>query len=61
MDILKKVQSKGKNLWISLQPSEIETALENLSARGLYIDTYCASEDEARELIKNCEKWSRDI
>lgn len=60
MDLLKKVQAKGKNLWISLHPSEIETALENLSAKGLFIDTYCASEDEARALIKNCEKWSRN-
>ncbi len=61
MDVLKKVQKHKKNLWISLSPSEVETALENLSARGLFIDTYCASEDEAVELIKNCEKWSRDI
>lgn len=60
MDILKKVQSAGKNLHITIAPDEVESALENLSARGLFIDTYCGSEEEARALIANCEKWSVD-
>lgn len=60
MSILNKAQDLGKNLWISLHPWEIETALENLSARGLFIDTYCETEEDARDLIFSCERWSKD-
>ena len=60
MDVLKKVQSKGKNLHISIGPDEVETALSELSARGLCIATGCASEEEARKLVRKCEQWSRD-
>jgi hypothetical protein len=37
-----------------------EPALAELSARGLFIETWCRNEDEARTLLKNAEKWSRD-
>ena len=60
MDVLKKVQSYGKNLHISIPANEIEYALENLSARGLFITTCVDSEEEARQLLKNAEKWSVD-
>lgn len=60
MDLLKKVQACGKNLHITIPPNEVETALANLSARGLCIQTWAGSEAEARELTKNCEKWSRE-
>lgn len=60
MDVLKKVQSKGKNLEITLCSDEIEAALDVLSARGLCISTDCDSEEEALELLKCCEKWSKD-
>jgi hypothetical protein len=60
MDVLQKVQKAGKNLWISLPINEVHPALETLSARGLYIQTWAESEDEARELLKNAERWSVD-
>jgi len=60
MEVLKKVQKAGRNLWISLPINEIQSALEILSARGLYIRTTAASEDEAKELLKNAERWSVD-
>jgi hypothetical protein len=60
MDVLKKIQKAGRNLHIGLAPEEVETALEHLSARGLYIQTYCESEEEARTLLRNAEKWSKD-
>ena len=60
MDVLKKVQAAGKNLHIGLPANQVKDALENLSARGLFIATSCQTEEEARELIKNCERWSRD-
>ncbi|MDD4366077.1 MAG: hypothetical protein PHV38_00200 [Eubacteriales bacterium] len=60
LDILRKIQSSGKNLHITLEPNDIETALELLSARGLSIETVCSSEEEAQVLIKNVERWSVD-
>jgi len=60
MDILKKVQSAKRNLHISISPDEVKDALENLSARGLFIQTWCNTEDDARDLLKCAEKWSVD-
>ncbi len=60
MDLLKKVQAAGKNLHISIPAHEVESALESLSARGLFIQTHVDSEDEARALLANAEKWSVD-
>lgn len=60
MDVLKMVQARGKNLHIGIGPEEVETALKELSCRGLFIQTWCGAEDEARALLKNAEKWSKD-
>ena len=58
-DVLKKVQARGKNLHISIPPHEVKNALENLSSKGLYIQTWTRTEEEAKELIKLCERESR--
>jgi len=58
-DVLKTVQSAGKNLHISIPISEVEAALEMLSARVLFIETWASSEDEAKELLRKTEKWSK--
>jgi hypothetical protein len=47
-------------LHITIGPGEIEPALELLSTRGLFIDTRCKSEEQARYLLKMAEKWSHD-
>jgi len=60
LDTLRLVQAAGKNLHITIPPHEVEDALELLSARGLFIETHCDSEEEARALLKNAEKWSHD-
>ncbi|NLE44977.1 MAG: hypothetical protein GX620_09680 [Chloroflexi bacterium] len=60
LDTLRLVQAKGRNLHISIPPEEIETALELLSARGLFIETHCETEEQARDLLKKAEKWSHD-
>ena len=58
--VLKRVQAAGRNLHISIGPDEVRTALSQLSARGLLIDTRCDSEDEARGLLEKAKEWSRD-
>ena len=60
IETLKKVQSAGKNLHISIEPEEVERALSLLSARGSFIQTWAETEAQARELIKQAERWSVD-
>ena len=60
MPVLKKVQARGKNLHISIGPGQVKEALSELSARGLFIETWCATEEEARSLLANAESWSKD-
>lgn len=60
LDTLKYVQRAGKNLQINLPWREVEPALKELSARGLMIHTTCPTEAEARALLENAKKWSRD-
>jgi len=60
LPVLKKVQARGKNLFIYAEAGEVESILSELSARGLFLDVWCRTEDEARSLLKNAEKWSRD-
>ncbi len=58
MDVLKKVQAAGKNLFISIGPYEVMEALQNLSAKGLFLQVWCNTEEEARQLLINAEQWS---
>jgi hypothetical protein len=60
LEVLKKVQAAGKNLHITIGPEEVRAALEGLSARGLFIETWCETEAEARELLENAGRWSVD-
>ncbi len=56
--VFQKIQEAGKNLYLLVDPSEIEFMLKNLSAKGVFLNTYADSEDEAHEIIKKVEKWS---
>jgi len=59
MDELKKVQNAGKNLHMFLAPQEVKPALENLSSKGLFITTWCDTEEEAGALLRLTEKESK--
>lgn len=58
MEVLQAVQRAGKNLHITIPACEVEMALTHLSSRGLFIETWCATEDEAQELLRCARKWS---
>jgi len=60
LDVLKKVQRAGKNLHIGIPPEEVRPALEQLSARGLFIHTWCGGETDARRMLADAERWSVD-
>jgi len=56
---LKQIQNAGKNLHISIPANEVKQALEMLSSKGLFIDTWCGSESEADELLECAKKLSK--
>jgi len=55
----KKVQTKGKSLYLLAKIHEIEPLLAELSPKGLYLCTQAESEDQANELLRKVEKWSK--
>ena len=57
---LKRIQRAGKCLLISVSPDQIEPLMKELSSRGLYLLTWAATEDEARDIMKNVTKWMHD-
>ncbi len=60
LNTLRYIQKKKRNIHISLAPEEVETALSNLSAKGLFISTHCKTQSDAEELLKKVKMWSRD-
>jgi hypothetical protein len=56
--VYQKIQKAGKKLYLLATPGEMEYLLEHLSPRGLYLNTYAESEEEADRLIRKVEKWS---
>ena len=58
MDVLKKIQYKGKSIVMDAELKSVEYILENLSPKGLFINTYDRfdSPQEAEDYIKYIEK-----
>jgi hypothetical protein len=59
LEALKKIQQGGKLLMMFLAPEEIKPILENLSARGIFINTYCNSPEEADRIFRIVQDYSR--
>jgi 5-methyltetrahydrofolate--homocysteine methyltransferase len=57
--IFRKIQEAGKNLYLLAEPPEIEYILDNLSARGLFLNTYANTQQEALDIIKLVHKRSK--
>ncbi|MDR1174855.1 MAG: hypothetical protein LBK83_05230 [Treponema sp.] len=57
---LKKIQESGKLLLAIISPEYVKPLLENLSARGLFINTACASPEEAEDIFRIVKKYSED-
>lgn len=60
LPVFRKIQEAGKRLYLLVEPREIETILEHLSARGLFLNSWAESEETAESMIKHIEKWSVD-
>lgn len=57
MNELKKVQRAGKGLHITIPPPEVKTAIENLSHKGLMIQTLCDNAEDAKELLQSVNRF----
>ena len=60
IDQLKKIQEKGKGLFLLLKPEEIEPAMEQLSSKGLFILAEAKSREEADRIVKIVENNTRE-
>jgi hypothetical protein len=58
MDMLREIQAAGKGLELHIAPDEVQTALDHLEARHLFIRTHCETEEEAGELLLQAERWA---
>lgn len=56
IDLLDRIQKGGKSIHISVDPEEVETLMQHLSPKGLFMDTSCACEAQAKDLIKRVER-----
>jgi len=54
----KRILDKGRNLYLLVQPSEVENLLTELPPEGLYMRTYVDTQDDADDLIRKVFKWS---
>jgi hypothetical protein len=64
MPLFKKIQSAGKGLYFAVAPwygtsyRDLEYVLQELSPKGLFIDTICDTEAEANCLMNRLGRWS---
>lgn len=58
--MFKKIQAAGKGLHLIARPEEVETLMSELSSKGLFMRIHTDTEQEARELLKKVEKWTRE-
>ncbi len=58
--LLRKIQQAGKLVQIGVQANEVEPLLRELSPKGLMLDTYCATEDEAKDLLRKACQWTHE-
>lgn len=58
--ILQKIQQNGKLLHLTLHPNEIETILENLSSKGLFLKVHTSCIDEADQVEKLLFRLTRE-
>jgi hypothetical protein len=60
IDILKRIQAKGKGLLLNVAPEYVEALLAELSSKGLYIVTYAPDEESARFLLRRAEQLTHE-
>jgi hypothetical protein len=59
VNVCRKVLDAGKCLQISCEPWEVELLLSKLKHEGLFLQTWCRSEEEAQKVLKIVEKYGK--
>ena len=59
LDEIRKIQSAGKCVQISVMPEELEIMLKELEPEGLMYTIDARSQEEAENLLKMAEKWRK--
>jgi hypothetical protein len=59
LPLLRQVQAAGKLLHLSVKPAEVEPLLDELKHAGLMLCTWCASQDEAEDLVKLVDRKTK--
>ncbi len=54
----RRILDSGRNLYLLVEPQDVEKILGELPPEGLYMRTYVDTEEEANDLLKNAAKWS---
>jgi hypothetical protein len=54
----RKILDSGRNLYLLVQPDEVEKILAALPPEGLFMRTYVETQEEADTLLNNVNKWS---
>lgn len=58
MPLFQKIQKSGKSLVLMNVPTKhLKKLFDNLSPKGIYINTWSANEEEAREVLEMVKKW----
>lgn len=58
--LYKRIQDKGKLLVLQgMTKEDVKHVMEALSPQGLLISTACDSEEEARDLLRKVEQWTK--
>lgn len=57
--VCRRILDAGRCLHISCEPWEVKILLEKLRHKGLFLQTWCRSEEEAYKVLKIAEKYGR--
>ncbi|AEF83203.1 hypothetical protein [Leadbettera azotonutricia] len=60
LEALKKIQQSGMLLLVIIRPEYVKPLLENLSAKGLFINTACKNPEEADRIFKIVQDYSKE-
>jgi len=56
LDLYRRIQAKGKAVWVSLDKSEVPTAVRELKPEGLFIATGAGSAEEAECILEDARR-----
>ncbi len=60
LPLLKGMQQNGANLDVSCDPDEVEPIMRALSSRGLFLETYADSKEDADDLVALVRRLTHD-